>query len=169
MRPIKGYEGLYSITEDGKIFSHERKINGAIRKGRFLKPSSDGYGYYFVCLQKDRTKKYPKVHRILAETYIPNPKNLECVNHRDGNKQNNDLSNLEWCTQSDNIKHSFSMGLSNQAGSRNANSKLKDSDIERIMTLKKEGLKQIEISKIMNVDPSTISTIVNKKGWKHLN
>lgn len=91
MRDIKGYEGKYAITEDGKIWSYVYK--------KLLKPSLDRDGYEIVWLyDKNRKVKALKIHRLVAETYIPNPDYLPQVNHKDENKQNNNVSNLEWCT-----------------------------------------------------------------------
>ena len=98
MRQIKKHPN-YLITVEGKVFS--------LKTMSFLKLSNRGDGYHTVHLDK----KFYRVHRIVAETYIPNPENKEQVNHMDGNKANNMLCNLEWMTQSENIQHSFDIGL----------------------------------------------------------
>jgi hypothetical protein len=101
---IEGYEGLYYIEPNGEIYSMDRTIeykDGRVYfyEGQILKPSINSHGYYCVHLCKDSTKKKYSVHRLLALTYIPNPNNYPCVNHKDCNRQNNNLNNLEWCTQ----------------------------------------------------------------------
>ena len=95
MKDIKGYEGLYAATSCGKVYSYKSK--------KFLKPGSDGKGYLYVILYKDGKAKHYFVHRLVAETYLPNPNNLPQVNHKDENKANNALPNLEWCTAAYNI------------------------------------------------------------------
>lgn len=89
MKDIKGYEELYGITSCGKVWSYKRQ--------KFLKPRSNGKGYLQVNLCKNGMVKSYKVHRLVAEAYIPNPENLPQINHKDENKENNCLQNLEWC------------------------------------------------------------------------
>lgn len=98
MRDTPGYEGLYAATSCGKVWSYRAK--------KFLKPFDDGHGYLCVNLFKDGKRKHYKIHRLVAETYLPNPNNLPQVNHIDENKSNNALLNLEWCTAAYNINYS---------------------------------------------------------------
>lgn len=98
MRDVPGYEGLYAITSCGKIWSYKRK--------KFLKPSDNGHGYLQVRLSKDSTLKTYKIHRLVAEIYLPNPDNLPQVNHIDEDKTNNALPNLEWCDAAYNSNYS---------------------------------------------------------------
>lgn len=85
-KPIKGYEGLYYITENGKIYSSIQN--------KWLKTWADSQGYLVVNLQGEQKK----IHRLVAEAFIPNPDNLPVVNHKDENKSNPSVDNLEWCT-----------------------------------------------------------------------
>lgn len=89
MKDVVGYEGLYAVTSCGKVWSYKSK--------RFLKPSDNGNGYLFVVLSKDNKRKQYYVHRLVAEAYLPNIENLPQINHKDENKTNNCLQNLEWC------------------------------------------------------------------------
>lgn len=104
--PIKGFEN-YSITSDGHVFNNNL-YNMNIR--RELKRKINKHGYYYVALYKNGSCNNRLVHVLVAEHFIPNPNNLPQVNHKDLNKLNPDVSNLEWCTQSYNIKHSFANG-----------------------------------------------------------
>ena len=97
MKNIKGYEGLYGITSCGKVWSYRRK--------KFLKPVADGKGYLCVNLCKDGKVKSYRTHRLVAEAYLPNPENLPQINHKDENKTNNCLQNLEWCDASYNTNY----------------------------------------------------------------
>jgi hypothetical protein len=91
MKDIKNYEGLYAATEDGRIWSYRRK--------KFLAPATKkANGYQEVSLSVNGKNKVYLVHRLIAETYLDNPDNLPQVNHKDENKTNNSVSNLEWCT-----------------------------------------------------------------------
>lgn len=97
MKDIPGYEGLYQITENGQIFG--------VKRQKFLSLREDKDGYLIVNLSKDNKPKTYKVHRLVAMTYLPNPENFSQVNHIDENKKNNDISNLEWCTNEHNQRH----------------------------------------------------------------
>lgn len=96
---IKGYEGIYQVSPEGIVFSitNQRAKSIEISKN----------GYVRVNLFKNGKGKHHLVHRLVADAFIPNPHNYEFVNHKDGNKQNNDISNLEWCDASFNMKHAY--------------------------------------------------------------
>lgn len=102
-RDIPGYEGLYQVSAFGKVKS---LITNRILKDRF-----DHKGYLSVILYKNNTKKVIKVHRLVAKIFLDNKDNKEQVNHKDGNKANNNVSNLEWCNCKENIQHAFKIKL----------------------------------------------------------
>ena len=101
-KPIKGYEGIYEVDTNGNVWSLDRnqifKGTLSVRKGRKLKPTKKPNGYLVVTLSKDNIQKSCDIHRLVAETFLPNPDNLPQVNHKDEDKTNNRLENLEWCT-----------------------------------------------------------------------
>jgi hypothetical protein len=107
MKDIVGYEGLYAVTRDGRVWSYPNRVH----KGKFLKPSMRK-GYEFVCLCLGPVISMQNIHRLVAITYIPNPEGLPQINHKDSDKLNNDVSNLEWCSASQNKKHSWDAGTS---------------------------------------------------------
>lgn len=90
IKHIKGYEDRYTVDEDGNVFSILRK--------RYRKQQHDRDGYLYVGLCKDGVVSNKYVHDLVAEAFIPNPDSLPEVNHKDENKENNNVSNLEWCT-----------------------------------------------------------------------
>lgn len=97
-RDIKGYEGLYQVSNFGRVRSLNRMDSiGRQRQGRILKPSSNEWGYPHVVLSKNGKHKTVRVHRLVAIAFLPNPDNLPEVNHKDENKYNNHVNNLEWC------------------------------------------------------------------------
>ena len=89
MKDIAGYEGIYAVTSCGKVWSYKYK--------KFLKPRANSDGYLQVNLSRNGKYKSCTIHRLVAEAYIPNPDNLPQINHKDENKENNCLQNLEWC------------------------------------------------------------------------
>ena len=102
-RPIVGYEGLYEVSNTGQVKSFDRYVkysNGRIHlhKGKVLSPIKDRDGYLQVNLCYSGRINSIKVHRLVAQAFIPNPDNLPQVNHRDEDKSNNRVDNLEWCT-----------------------------------------------------------------------
>lgn len=103
---------------------------------------------------------------MMAFCPIENMEKLE-VNHIDGDKRNNNLYNLEWCTSSENQKHAYRMGLNKlRYGENNNFSKLKEKDIKKIFELRKQGLTQKEIAELIGCTRSNISYILNKKTWQ---
>ena len=108
-KDIKGYEGYYQISSLGRVKSLNRtkkhSYNSiALLKEKYLKPQSAN-GYKFVRLCKGNNVKMKIVHRLVAEAFIPNPNNYKEINHKDENKSNNNISNLEWCTHKYNINY----------------------------------------------------------------
>ena len=95
-KSVEGYEGLYEVSDQGRVKSLK---NG---KEKILKPWKDTYCYLKVSLRKDGYTKHLFVHRLVAEAFIPNPNNLETVNHKDEVKSNNAATNLEWMSREDN-------------------------------------------------------------------
>lgn len=122
MRDIEGYESLYCIDEFGKIWSK--------RANAYLRPCTDNYGYKYVVLCNNGDRKFVRVHRLVASHFIPNPENKREVNHIDGNKGNNTIMNLEWCTTKENRKHAIETGLWNDGTKR----KLSEINKGRIVT-----------------------------------
>lgn len=96
MKDIKNYEGLYAVTSCGKVWSYKRQ--------KFLKPASDKKGYFKVVLYKNGKCKNYKIHRLVAEAYIPNPDNLPQVDHIDNDKTHNYINNLQWITNRNNVR-----------------------------------------------------------------
>jgi hypothetical protein len=104
-RPVKGYEGIYEVSQAGEIRN--------VKKRNILTQKVGKIGYPIVQLSRNNKQTTKSVHRILAHAFLPNPFNLPTVNHIDGNKQNNSLSNLEWASYSKNNKHAYETGLKN--------------------------------------------------------
>lgn len=113
-KDISGFEGYYQVSNLGNVRSVDRYVRSkgkpALQKGVCMKLQVNHKGYYTVILHKE-SKPYSKiVHRLVATAFIPNPDNLPQVNHKDTNKKNNEVSNLEWCTNQENQDHAKAHG-----------------------------------------------------------
>jgi hypothetical protein len=111
---IEGFEN-YQITEKGEIYLLNYYYPDQDCYG-VLSSRIDRAGYYTVRLYKNKRWYTHYLHRLLSIEFVPNPENKKCINHKDGNKLNNCLDNLEWVTHSENIKHAFSLGLIKRKG-----------------------------------------------------
>lgn len=127
-KDVAGYEGLYQVSNLGRVKSADRTDRyGREFKGKILTPCTDNLGYLHLCLQHDGKRKNVRVHRLVAEAFIDNTNNYNYVNHKDENKQNNEVDNLEWCTAKHNCNY----------GSRI--SRIKDKLNLRVIQLTKDG------------------------------
>lgn len=107
-KTIQIFRGQYKINEKGEVYNTLTK--------NYIKGDINNFGYYRVCLWDNKIKKRFFRHRLVAEYFIPNPLNKQFVNHIDGNKSNNNVSNLEWCNKSENEKHAYKLGLKPKQG-----------------------------------------------------
>ena len=128
-KDILGYEGKYQVSTKGEVYS---EISGKILK-QFYRGSRPDNKYLVIQLWENNKQKTVSVHRLVAQAFIPNPNNLPCVNHIDGDKTNNCVENLKWCTYSENNYHAFHTGLKKiPSGTQNKNSKLTYDEVVEI-------------------------------------
>lgn len=126
-------------------------------------------GYRVVCLWKNNKSTAKTVHRLVALAFLPNPENKPCVNHINGDKQDNRLENLEWMTYSENTIHSFENGLQVAAkGEEVHNAKHTNEQIHEICKLMEEGLRNIEIIEKLGVPKSLLKNIRNGRSWESI-
>lgn len=166
-KDIKEYKDLYKISCFGNVKALVKKAGSSNRKEKILKKQIDEHGYYYILLSKNNKKKRNKISRLVASAFISNPENKPYVNHLDGNKKNDFWWNLEWCTQSENIKHAFRIGLANSKGENHPQNKLTNKDIFFIRE-NKDTYKQKELSEMFNVTVRHIRFIINNKRWNHI-
>ena len=153
---IKGYEGLYTIREDGLVTT--------VATGNERRAKDDGHEYLRIGLNRDGacTKHY--LHRLLAEAFLDNPDCKRTVNHIDGDKRNNSLSNLEWATYSENTQHAHDHGL---ARAPRAHLKLNEADARMVKGLHKAGMTNTLMARLLGVSQVSISQIVTGKTFKY--
>lgn len=106
-KPIVGYEGLYDVSNKGAIKSLPKKRNGKLQGEKLIDFKTLVNGYKHVCLSNKGKYKWFIVHRLVCQAFIPNIESKRTVNHKDGDKLNNLIENLEWATDSENQKHSY--------------------------------------------------------------
>lgn len=161
---IRGYEGVYQISNRGNVRSVSRLVNNRRLVGIILKPHKHSQGYFQATLSKNGKFKRFFNHRLVAIHFIPNPNNKRCVNHKDGNKKNNYVKNLEWCNYSENMQHAFKNNLSIPHNSVLNEKQTKE--IYRLATQTKRTSKSI--AEEFGVNRETISHIKRNKTWNHL-
>lgn len=172
-KDIVGYEGLYQVSNLGQVRSLDREVKHGDRfrndKGKILVGSVTPEGYPQVTLCRENKKRHIKIHRIVATTFMDKPDETYVVNHKDGNKKNNFLCNLEWVSYSRNVKHALEHELSLQRGQTHDSAKLKDIDIPTIKKLRNEyNLNLKTIALVYGVHRVTIGDIINGRTWAHI-
>jgi len=161
-KSITGYEGLYEVSDLGRIKSYHRN------NVTLLNPAKMKKGYLRVRLTNKNKGFSPLVHVLVAKAFIPNPENKQQVNHKDGIKWNNNVDNLEWNTQSENQIHARKLGLFGDINGENNNyHKLTESDVLQIRSLH-GTIRDAEIARLYNVTQACVYLIVKRKKWKHI-
>lgn len=172
--PVPGLEGLYEIAVDGKVRSLPRKVRsrGGVRTipARSVSVRNvNGYPSFHARLG-DGTGRHMRVHRCLAILFIPNPHNKPHINHIDGDKANFALSNLEWCTHLENMRHAFRTGLTpypaSGPGDKSPAAKLCWEDIREIRFLAASGASRPELAARFGVSKSNINQILRGETWR---
>lgn len=150
----------YLVSTLGEVIS--------VKSGRHIKSTNHKGGYLRLGLVTDEGRKKFLLHRVVAITFIPNPENKPEVNHIDGNKHNNSVDNLEWVTREENQHHAFSNNLNHNRGTNNGRCILTEKDVINIYNLLLIGDRQVDISRLYDVDVSTIANIKRKKNWAEI-
>jgi hypothetical protein len=154
----KEYNG-YKVSNYGKVIN---------KGGKILTTNTDCHGYVVTSIIDYGGKKIKGMHRIVATVFIPNPNNLPEVNHIDGNKENNKVDNLEWCTHDYNMKHQSEV-LQRTNGDKHYHNVVTEEQAIEIYNLCKEGdLLYKEIAEMYGVFPQEVSRIATMRKWKCL-
>lgn len=166
-RPVVGYESTYEVSSHGRV---RRVIPYGKNKstGGIMSTVIGKRGYPVVRLWGlDKKVKFRTVHQLMAESFFgPRPEGFE-VDHKDGVKTNNFLSNLEYVSKRENLRRRDALGLTHR-GERTGNSVLKDSDIPEIFRLREQGLSYSQIAIRIGACQATIHNVVKGKTWTHV-
>ena len=157
---------MWKKLGDNYIISDEGIIKN-IATDRIINPWLNNNGYRYVTLNLEETRKNYRVHRLVAEKFIPNPNILPQVNHKDGNKQNNKIDNLEWCDSSYNVQHAIKQGLI-PLGVNNKRSKLSQEDVDYIKQHYIKRDKELGcagLGRRFNVDKKVIYNVIYDKRY----
>ena len=152
---VEGYEGYYEVSDKGRVRSLDRLVGGRLLKGKVLKPGAYPNKYKYVFLRKDGDQRLFLVHRLVAVAFLLNKDGLKIVNHKDGNKQNNRVENLAWCSNSQNQLHSARTGLRKVHFTK--------SDEKRISELYASGISQDKIAQEYGVSQVLVSLLLRHK------
>lgn len=167
IKDVKGFEGVYFVDDSGKVFSKRRQGN----KGGEIAPVKSTGGYFRVYLRNKGPRKTVLLHRVVAEAFIPNPENKPCVNHKNGDKSDNSVENLEWVTYSENMKHAVKNGLNaipGLCGEKHPNSKLSWKSVSDIRRCFSDGESPRTLAKKYGITREQVYNIVNFKQWTHI-
>lgn len=154
-KDVVGYEGIYVVSDTG-VVKRIAKSNNQYKEGHILKNNMIK-GYANVQLHKNGKVKLMRVHRLVCMAFLENPENKPYVNHKDGNKANNNLSNLEWCTPSENEIHKHRV-----LNHTPCKYKLTNEQISTLMQLRMDGKRLHELASLLNVPVNTVHKVLRK-------
>lgn len=167
-KDIEGYEGLYQVSDMGRVKSFPRPGTRTM-KPRILKLSIEKKGYVKLNLRKNNRVKTVRIHRLVALSFLLNPENKRVVNHVDSDRSNNMLENLEWATQSENIIHGYQHGnIEYKNGSMGNGAKLTETDIPAIRSWLSKGWTQKRVAVLFRISESGIGKISRGEIWNHV-
>ena len=172
-KDIEGYEGLYQVSNLGRVKSLSREVVGSYGRKHVLKEKirkliSDKEGYLTVTLHKGGMRKTFKVHRLVASSFIVNSASRQFVNHLNGIKEDNKVKNLEWATSSENQKHAYDTGLKHAPfGEKHKKAKLTSREVKLIKQQLNEHSGRA-LARKFGVGEVTISCIKTGKTWKNI-
>lgn len=163
-RDIIGYEGLYQVSNIGRVKTMarlHRESRPYMKQERLMNPPVNSVGYPQVCLYKDKKGVIQSVHRLVATVFLERKPEHQVINHIDGNKLNNHVDNLEWCTYGHNQAHAIRTGLIRiYRGESHYASKVSDAQRLEIHNLCKSGIAQHKVGAMFGIGQQAVSKIV---------
>lgn len=154
MKDIKGWEGTYGITSDGKVWSYPKsRGHEGGHRGKYRSANRNGRGYLCLVLTRPGKRATVRIHRVVAEAYLQNPNKLPQVNHKNGDKTDNRVENLEWCTNSENIRHAVVNNLYRRT--------IVPAQINKMGKLRESGLSLSQIATIIGVSKESVRRLLH--------
>lgn len=174
-KPVKGYEGLYEVSNVGRVKSMPRTIARSdgkpytIKKEKIMKLFADEDGYRRIEMRNDGKSFKTFAHRLVARAFIPNAENKPQVNHINGIKNDNRVDNLEWVTLQENKDHAVANGLvADQRGIKNPSNTLEEKQVMKIIELKEKGFRPVEIARKIDIPYSNVRNVYYGYTWTWL-
>lgn len=169
-KDIPGFKGRYQASNLGRIKSIDWKSSrGFLRKGKIMKQCHEGNGYLQLHIVTNNGSKMLSAHRLIAKAFLPTTEGKEFVNHKNGIKDDNRIENLEWCSKSENCKHSFEIGLQDNKGEKHPCSKLSEIDVLTIRKQYSTGkYSHQQIADVYDISKTQVGDIIRKRSWTHI-
>lgn len=172
-KDIDGLEGCYQISNFGRVKSLARyDYSTRYIKEKIMKPSKDKDGYLIIglqCARKHKKQKTYRIHQMVAKAFIPNPFNLPEINHKDEDKTNNHVDNLEWCTTKYNLTYGHRLDC--VKGENNPKHKLTPDQVKTIRSVYIKGdseYGQSALGRKYGISHVSIASIIKRESWKHI-
>lgn len=163
-KDVAEFPDRYQVSNLGRVYGKKSKV--------YIKFGKNVKGYLCVNGQKENGRSFKRfAHRLVAIAFIDNPNNKPFVNHIDGNKENNSVDNLEWCTAKENSTHAVETGLYKRGEDCGKRSKLTNEDVHFIRKHYKKGCFTYGVkplARLFGVSPSTVSCVVKRRNWTHI-
>lgn len=175
-KDVQGWEGRYQVSNLGRVRSlpmvYRSSLGNAVHKpGRIRKSTKDTHGYpqVFLCEKQAGRKETRLVHRLVVAAFLPNPESLQEVNHKDGNKTNNTVENLEWCTRLHNVDHANTLPT-HRTGTRTSHSKLNWDTVNWVRAVHTPYDKMFgtrSLARLLGVLENSVAAIVSEDNWRY--
>lgn len=171
-RDIPGWEGYYQVSNLGTVRSVDRAVGSVTgkvyyRKGKVLKQLLNEDGYMVVNIARNGKDRTIGVHRAMALAFIPNPENKPMVNHLNAIRTDNRLDNFEWCTNAENVKHSFNLGLSSNKGDKHPRRVLTMEMVRGIRAELESGKSPAEVANIFDIKRRNVYAVRDRQNWNY--
>jgi hypothetical protein len=171
-KDIPGWEGYYQVSNLGVVRSLNRtvvSVTGKVynRKSKIMPQHTNEDGYKIVYLSRNGRDITMGVHRAMGLAFIPNPKNKPMINHLNSNRADNRLDNLEWCTNAENIQHSFDMGISSNKGEKHPRAVLTMGKVRAIREELAKGKTPLQVANLLGVKRRNVYAVRDRQNWNY--
>jgi len=171
-RDIKGYENYYQVSNIGNVRSLDRTVPHPVmgfKKGKPCKQHPNHNGYMRVGLHKLGNREQEFVHKLVGQAFVSNPNSKPQINHIDGDKLNNNVENIEWCTNKENCIHASNLGLRNPVrGIEHHNAKMNPEKVKDLRKKRDEGWSYKQLCDLFGITKGVVGQIYHKRTWAYV-